>query len=313
VFVLAAAAMPATPAAASKLIDRNASGVRLTVDGHANALVTYRSKGRLRHVLVWGAINARTPTSRRPQVRFNLDYSGGWGRFHKPVWASFAGSCRAYDGPRLPWLLAACKAPDGTYWALQSWQVALPDLGFVPWTGLQRSSELHLSHWSGAIATIEGHTDWVYSGRFHEIFGRVTYKGTPVFGFHTTAVGAPTDGYGRLLYLDTFDSVYGPGWRRENSFVAHNPSGAFCYGFFGFDPSVGGYAVPPGYTAHKRRPPAPGKRYRITMEGPGVTPDVMWTGNGLPNFDPKNPGLVDYEAEMNNLLDTFDDRLCRHH
>ncbi len=94
--------------------------------------------------------------------------------------------------------------------------------------------------------------DWVYDGRFNELFGQLTYNGQPVHGFGTTQYGAPTDGFGRLIYLDTFDSVYGQGWRRENSFVPHKPTGAFCYGFFPFDPTKGGYA----YTRPGRRRPA---------------------------------------------------------
>ena len=87
--------------------------------------------------------------------------------------------------------------------------------------------------------------DWVYNGRFQDLFGRYTYRGTPVYGYGTTRYGAPTDGFGALIYLDTYDSVYGPGWQRENSFVSHNPTGAFCYGFYPFDPTKGGYAHPP--------------------------------------------------------------------
>ena len=37
----------------------------------------------------------------------------------------------------------ACKAPDGSYWALQSWQRMLPNLGYAPWKKLQRARELH--------------------------------------------------------------------------------------------------------------------------------------------------------------------------
>ena len=51
-------------------------------------------------------------------------------------------------------------------------------------------------------------------------------------GFHSTSTGNPLDSYGRNLYLDTLDSHYGTGWRRENSFLAHGPSGMFCYGFY---------------------------------------------------------------------------------
>ena len=47
---LTALAAPAA-ASASQLIDRDARGVRLEVDGGGQALLTYRARNRLRHVL----------------------------------------------------------------------------------------------------------------------------------------------------------------------------------------------------------------------------------------------------------------------
>src|SRR5260370_25327537 len=131
---------------------------------------------------------------------------------------------------------------------------------------------MEISHWYGALPNLSAYTDWVYSGRFQEVFGQYTYDGTPVYGFGTTSVGAPTDSYGRLIYLDTFNSVYGQGWRRENSFVSHNPTGVFCYGFYPFDPTKGGYKHPAGWTG--RRGPRPGHPYRVTASGPRGTPHI---------------------------------------
>jgi hypothetical protein len=309
------AAVVAPLAAGSNLIVRNATQVRLEVDGKSEALVTYRvnGSGPVHHTLVWGAINARAPQLGVAQTHFRFDYAGGWGRYRRNIASTFPNKCERYDGQSLPWLVTACRAPDGSYWALQQWQLALPNLGFAPWTPKLAVYELHVSHWTGSLAKIEAYTDWVYSGRFHELFGRATYKGAAIHGFGTTRYGAPTDRFGRLLYLDTFDSVYGPGWKRENSFVAHKPTGAFCYGFFPFDPSKGGYIAPPGYPPHQPRGPAPGTKYRLTMEGPGVTPDVTWVGNGLPNYDPANPAHVEHEQQMNSILDSLGDSLCRRH
>lgn len=296
----AAVVLPSA-ASASQLIDRNASAVRLAVNRKGEAMLTYRAAGRLRRVLVWGAINARFPNASTRQVRLKKDYAGGWGKYRTLYWRGFRNACRHYDGPPLVWLVTACKAPDGSYWALQSWQTPLPDLGFAPWLPEQRAWELHVSHWTGELAQIEAHTDWIYGGRFHDLFGRLTYLGRPVFGYRTTRYGAPLDGYGRLLYLDTFNSVYGPGWRRENSFVAHNPTGMFCYGFYPFDPLVNGYAHPPG-TTHRKRGPGTGDMYRLTATGPGVTPDVSWQGPGLHPYDPNNPSDVEHEHQMNAKL-----------
>ena len=224
--------VPASAQASQQFGDVDVSNVSLAVNEKHEALVTYtRRDGSVRHVLAWGAINARDPDARLPQVRFRLDYTGGLAKYGARVFSRFANACRPYDGPPLVMLVAACKAPDGSYWALQSWQTPLPDLGFAPWLPEQRAWELHVSHWTGPLAQLEVHADWIYGGRFHDLFGRLTYRGKPVYGYRTTRYGAPLDGYGRLLYLDTYDSAYGRGWRRENSFVAHNPTGVFCYGF----------------------------------------------------------------------------------
>jgi hypothetical protein len=308
-----AALVLAGPAAASQLIDRNASHVRLAVNPRGEALLTYSARGGVQHVLTWGAVDARHPSSGKPQVRFRKDYSGGWGRYRKLYWQSFRNSCRPYDGPPLPFLAAACNGPDGSHWALQSWHTPLPDLGMTPWLPVQRASELHLSHWTGPLAKLDVWTDWVYSGRFHSLFGRLSYDGQPVHGFGTTRMGAPTDGYGRLIYLDTYNSRYGKGWRRENSFVAHKPTGVFCYGFYTFDPTRG-YPHPRGYPS-TRRGPGNGERYRLTVSGPGVTPDVSVVLPGLHDFDRNNPADVAYERQQNALLDSIlgVDKLCRQH
>ena len=81
-------------------------------------------------------------------------------------------------------------------------------------------------------------------------------------GSRRPSSGQPLDSFGRNLYLDTFDSAYGTGWKRENSFLTHKGDGVFCY------------SVNP----HPGHPAGTGTEYRATIMGPGVTPDVMWTG-----------------------------------
>lgn len=296
-------------ASAAQLIDRNATGVHLAVDAKGEALLTYHTGGVLKHVLIWGAENALAPTAGGRQVKFQLDYSGGWGKYHTLYWKTFPADCGIYNGPPLPNLVAACKAPDGSYWAAQSWPQPLPDLGFTPWTAAQSASWLEVSHWTGPVAQLTTGMDWVYSGRFQDLFGRYTYRDQPVYGFGTTAVGAPTDSFGRLIYLDTFDSVYGIGWSRENSFVSHNPSGAFCYGFYPFNPTTGGYVHPPGQTAV--RGPGTGSKYRLFAEGPGVTPDVSVTVPGLHPYDPSNPQDVALQASESAIQASYGDKSCR--
>src|SRR3954453_13546149 len=246
----------ASPALASEsLTDFNAGFRSFSVNKKGEALVTYkRSNGQVRHVLAWGAVNANAPVDPAiRQIRFRFDYAGGWGKYRNAkYWRTFKNACAPYDGPTLPYVVAACKAPDGSYWALQSWARPLPNLGFAPWSSELRQQWLEVSHWRGELPQLELHMGWVWSNRFQQLFGRYTYRGKPVYGFGTTRYGAPTDGFGRLVYLDTLNSTYGSGWKRENSFVPHNPTGVFCYGFYSFDPSKGGYRHPPGYAVGKR-------------------------------------------------------------
>src|SRR3954469_23254957 len=275
------------PARAAEIVTRNATRLSLKTDNHGRAMVSYYQRGRMWHVFVSGAVNARRPNGTVTQVHFKKDYSGGRGK-----WKHFKNTCRAYDGPKLAWYLAGCKASDGSYWALQMWQRMLPNVGYIAWTHGQKVWEVHISHWTGEPTQLEAYADWVYAGRFHEVFGRATYRGQPIYGFKTTPSGAPLDTYGRLVFLDTLDSAYGTGWRRENSFVVHKPSGMFCYGFYPYS-SYGNYP-------HQRsaKLAGNGKRYRLTISGPGVTPDVWALVEGLPNYDAKYPTLLAWENHM---------------
>ena len=52
------------------------------------------------------------------------------------------------------------------------------------------------------------HTDWSWH-RWDHLYGTLTYLGLPAFGFLATSVGNPLDGFGRNVYVDTYDSAYG--------------------------------------------------------------------------------------------------------
>jgi hypothetical protein len=181
----------------------------------------------------------------------------------------------------------------------------LPHRGVEPWLRAQSDWELHVSHWAGPVARLEVWADWAYDERAHDLFGRLTYRDSPVHGFATKRT--PLDSYGRNLYIDTFDSAYGPGWKRETSVVSRRPNGNFCYSFW---PTRD--AALPGAPA---RPAGNGKRYRVTVTGPGVTPDVMWEGEGLHDYDPGRTSDVAYEQQMNAIVDRVaaGDALCSHH
>jgi hypothetical protein len=324
--ITAAAASAVVPVAgASQLIDRNATDVKLAISSSGEALITYGVGGQVKHVLAWGAVNAVAPTRGARQVAFQLDYTGGWGKyfladpqvrllqvkyqrirfkpgyltsptvkelsakstFAKNYWKSFSGSCGHYDGPALPWLVTACKATDGSYWALQSWQRALPNYGLTP-NATQSVWELHLSHWTGALPVLTIGTDWSWH-QWDHLYGTFTYDGSPVYGFASTRDGQPLDTFGRNLYVDTLDSAYGSGWKRENSFLTHTQTGAFCYSI----------------NPHGSHPTGKGTSYRATIIGPGVTPDVMWQGSSPGTFNPTA------DATANAAILALSDPQCR--
>jgi len=289
VLVAAGMALAATVTAhASQLIDRNATRASLSVNAKGEAMVMYTAAGKVKHVLAWGGVNAIPPTRGRKQIAFELDYSGGFGKYHRPAyWNSFNGVCDAYDGAPIAWMVAACKAPDGSYWALQSWQRALPDYGVTP-TGAQGAWELRLSHWTGGLPTLDITTDWSYR-KYDQIFGTYTYGGVGIYGFSATSSGNPQDSFGRNIYLDTYESTYGGGWKRDNSFLTHRTKGSFCYGVF----------------PHGSPPAGNGTRYRATAEGPGVAPDVMWQGDAPGSFN------ASADATANATLKALGDPKCR--
>lgn len=269
------AAVAATPAFGSEIIGRNVSRPTLSIDRHGRAHVTYRVRGVRQTLTASGAINARAPSTTRPQVRFKLRYG-----------AKGTGVCRPYDGPPLAWLIKACKAPDGSYWALQTWVRLKQNYG-----GTGGAKELHLSHWRGPLASLVISQNWA-ERRYRHLFGRLTYRGRGVYGFTATPHGAPLDSYGRNVYVDTFDSAYGRGWHRENSFLTHHRGktlGDFCYGFF----------------PHGSHPAGKGTRYRATAVGPGVTPDVLWAAQDIGPFD------ATVQAQQQALERSWGDPKCR--
>src|SRR5581483_3471855 len=290
---VAAVALALAPAAfaSQPLGDLNVTGLTLAVNDAGKALLTYRREdGRLRHVLVWGAIDARAPSRAVPQVAFRFDYSGGLASLDHEVTPTFVDRCSPYDGPPLVFLVTACKAPDGTYWAVQAWQRLLPLRGFQPWLPEQGKLEFHVSHWSGPLAMLDVSQNWTYGGAWQGLFGRLTYRGAPVYGFKTPSATKRGDGYARYVYIDAHDSVYGPGWRHDAGKVLHVGDGAFCYSFV---PQV----PPSGYPDRSPRGPAIGDAHRITVMGPGVTPDVQWEGPPLGAYDPAR------DASFNALFD----------
>ena len=123
-------------------------------------------------------------------------------------------------------------------------------------------------------------------------FGRLTYRGEPVFGSRTPS---PTvsDEWARNISIDTFDSDYGPGWKHDTAIATHRGNGGFCYSFVP-------QAPPKGYPSDKPNGNGLGEKYRVSVIGPGVPPIVQVTV----------PRLRSYEAaEQREARKRFDEIL----
>ena len=167
----------------------------------------------------------------------------------------------------------------------------LPNVGYVPWKHEQKVWELHISHWTGETAQLEAYTDWVYGGRFHEVFGRATYRGQPIYGFRTTASGKPLDTFGRLVFLDTLRLRLRAGLAARELVRRPQPERDVLLRLLSVLDRTGAIRI-----SDRRSSPATGEKYRLTLSGPGVTPDVAPTVEGLPDYDARNPTLFELET-----------------
>lgn len=288
------------------MIARNAKWVSMKVVNHEGtqvALVTYYAQGAVHHTLVWGAKNgAPNPGEGSTPTHFAVNYSGGYGStWGSGYWQKISknGVCGTYmgSGPQVNMAVKGCTA-GGTFWLLQSWVGSgLPDNGWSP--AHKPDRELWISHWDTAMPVLDAEANWIYPQHFDHLFGTLSYEGASVFGAASSSRGAPTDGFGRLITVDTLDPPWTGGykqpggWYRFNSFLTHKSTGAYCTGVY---PTIAG--VKP------RKVPGRGKQYRVIVNGPGVTPIVMQVIS--------NPGQ--YDASKNQTLNNHvkeDDPGCK--
>jgi hypothetical protein len=295
----ALASVSTSVASASQLFARDAKDLKLAVsaDGQT-ALVTFKANGSTKRVLASGAVNALAPSRTTPQVQFGIRYLTT-GAKDKKVWRNFKNSCKSYDGPDLAFLVLACTAPDGSYWAVQAWKYWEPFFGYDPWLAYQDDMAFHISHWTGPLAQLELFADWIDVGHGatspRELIARLSYGSSPVFGYDVRPGGIPGDGYGRVVYIETLDSRLGPGWRRLTGILTRNPSGMLCHAMVPLM-TYAGYPNPHLVDAGN------GTAYRAYVEGPGVTPLVMTQVGDPGDYDANDPAKVQHEAQAKSLL-----------
>ncbi len=117
------------------------------------------------------------------------------------------------------------------------------------------------------------------TNHFPLLFGSLTFAGKGVYG-PGNRYGSPTNEFGRNVYIDTFDSDYGDGWRRVMGVLTQPTNGTFCYEFSKKGGSRGKTGVSTKNT------------YRMTVIGPSLTPVLSQIINGPtfayggPNYNP---------------------------
>ena len=264
------ASLAAAPGSdASTLVDRGASAVSLKANGRGVALITYRRSGATRRVLAWGAISMG-------RLAHRLDYSGQ--RKGVGNWRSFRTTCGPYTGPALPYATAACTLPGSARTgrcssgrASSRTSAARP----APWSCGSRTGRAR-SRTSRSTPT--GPSTTTPAGRHHHhLFGRYTYQGRPIFGKRSTPSGAPLDGLGRNIYVESLDSDMGAGWRRVNGFLARSPRGQFCFEF----------APRPGT---RRTPAARGRPVPRARRRPLARRPTSWSASPAPATATTGPG-----------------------
>ena len=135
------------------------------------------------------------------------------------------------------------------------------------------STDYHVAKLQGYPRWSKYHTRSFKNHAIHHfpvLFGSLTYGGYGVYGPGDN-LGAPTDEFGRNVYIDTLDSDYGPGWRRIMGVLTQPEGGTYCYEFSKKGASGGKTGISASNT------------YRLTAVGPGLTPVVRTEFHG-PTF-----------------------------
>ena len=227
--VATALSVAASTANASDLIDRNAHGVTLKVNAKGEALLTYTAGGKHKHVLAWAAKNAIAPTPPAPRSRSGSTTPAAGASTGATTGRRSRTNAAPTPGRRSRGRWRPARRPTARSGRCR------PGSAGCRTTGSRRPEsqgawELRLSHWTGSLPVLQIQTDWAWH-QWDHLFGTFTYDNSPVFGFRSTSSGVPLDTFGRNIYVDTYDSAYGQGWKRENSFLTHTRTGVFCYSF----------------------------------------------------------------------------------
>jgi hypothetical protein len=304
--VASTALLAAAPAAdAAFLVDREATNVTLQVHENGTGRLIYRDRyGKDRKL---AKVQLKCPTTadrdKKSTLRCKVDRSDGWRKKWAPRGAKFKDACGEYTGPELPFVVDACTHPDGSHWVVQQWARMTKNYGGNP---AKSEKELRISHFTIEPVSMTLYHNWSWCpyspGCSYQLAATMSYNGEPWYAMSFKELGQVDDQIGRNVAIDSYNSDMGRGWRRVNAILTLRPSGQFCYGFNKKTiPGSGGKKSGTGLSEDNL--------YRLTVPGPGVSPDVQIEFNGVRKSD--YDAVVD--AEVNTIIDNLIGTWTGHH
>ncbi len=186
-------------------------------------------------------------------TQFSADFGGSIGESYSLRLSSVPLNGVPTGGP------AGANPADGN---LQPWYSLAP-LGTQSFDGFPTL----LSYLRWSKFSPGGYKGYLQQRHFPYLFGSFSYGGVGVWG-PGNKYGAPTTDFGRNAYIDSWNSDYGRGWRRNVGVLTQKPNGTFCYEF-----------SPKGGSKGRTGLSKDGI-YSVTIAGPGMAPDrrVMLQG-----------------------------------
>ena len=252
-------------------------------DGHLLA-----RRGRMWHVFYSGAINARPPSRTLPQVKFKVDYSGGRGK-----WRRFKNTCRALrrPGARVVRRTRARRATARTGRCRAG-------------SGCCRTSATSRGSTSRRSGSCTSPT-----GRASSRSSRCTRTGSTAAASTRSSAARPTAASRSTASrrrTRASRSTRTAGWssstrsapRTGRAGGARTRSSSTTRAGCSATASIRTLVRELSDAAHAE---ARGQRREVplTLSGPGVTPDVAWTGDGLAEYDARDPGCwSSWEEQM---------------
>ena len=268
--LIAALVVPAG-AEASQLIARDAKDITLRVNARGQALVGYRAKGSS-GTCSRGARSRASPGGRSGAGRVPRRLLGRLGDVpqDRSLAGSSASAASTRDSPRL--------VRDGLHDAGRQ-PLGAPVVAVRPAEPRARPVEAApglVGAPRSAIGPANSRSS--RSGRTGRTASASTTcsAGSPTSASPPTALprrptGNPADGFGRNIDLDTYNSAYGP-WLETREQLPLPPRHQRSSVTWLIPARPLSRATP----AVGRRPAGKGERYRATVVGPGVLPDVTW-------------------------------------